>query len=214
MWQALRLACEALLVSSDEETASVILDSANMQQLQTEKDGEAFTYDRLGFKYIVPLYCIYTPANLLRDPPAAAAITTIAAASAAAASASSGKTLQVQVAPNSTRAAASAAATVDVDASTAAASSSGTGKSLKFKVRFSNGLSDLLLDQRAGLTIGALKSLILSKHPSLISSDRCRIYYLGKKLAEQWSLGEVGLKKEMVLQCFVLAKDILVPGTR
>lgn len=203
MWQALRVAVEA----GDDSTSAAILESAGLQPFDIDAVERFFTYDQKGFKYEVPLYCLYAPSNLLRDaPPPAAAAATAKAAQAP---------LQVQVAPSSARSqqhssvndeAKSAEPQSQVQAGAAPATvGGGTGKSLKFTIRFSNGLADYPLDARSSTSIAALKSLICSRHPSLAPlHDSLRLYYLGKWMSQPaWTLGEIGMKKEMVLQCFI-----------
>jgi hypothetical protein len=204
------LACEALQCSN-EDTASAILESANLQPLASDQADQAYTYDERGFKYDIPLYCVYNPSNLLRDPPAFAAATSVAAATASAKQHQQQQTVQVQVAPSSARGRVGGAASDDSkqqDDAASSAASPPSGKSVKFKVRFSNGLPDLVVDQRSSVTIASVKALIAAAHPSL-TSDRIRLYYLGKLMASgSWSLHDIGMKKEMVLQCFVpRAKD-------
>jgi hypothetical protein len=188
MWAALRVACEA---SAEEATMAAILESAQLQPLDIEREGEAFTYDQRGFKYEVPLDCIYTPGSLIKgsSSPRAQLV------------------LQVQPAPaqgsSSARYSTEEAKSAEAAAVAQPAAVAASGKSLKFKVRFSNGLPDLTLDQRTGCTIGQLKSVIAEKYPAL-TPDRTRIYYLGKFMSSHsWNLGEIGMKKEMVLQCFI-----------
>jgi hypothetical protein len=199
------------LQCSNEDTASAILESANLQPLASDQADQAYTYDERGFKYDIPLYCVYNPSNLLRDPPAFAAATSVAAATASAKQhQQQQQTVQVQVAPSSARG--RGAASDDIkqqdDAASSSAASPPSGKSVKFKVRFSNGLPDLVVDQRSSVTIASVKTLIVAAHPSL-TPDRIRLYYLGKLMASgTWSLHDIGMKKEMVLQCFVpRAKD-------
>ena len=202
MWQALRVAVEA----GDDSTSAAILESAGLQPFDIEAADRFFTYDSKGFKYECPLYCLYTPSNLLRDPPPGGL--------AVASTKSSQAPLQVQVAPSSARSqqhssvndeAKSAEASSAQSAAGASAVGVGTGKSLKFTIRFSNGLPDYPLDARSSTSISAIKSLICSRHPSLQPMhDALRLYYLGKWMSQpQWTLGEIGMKKEMVLQCFI-----------
>lgn len=193
VWRTLRVAVE----SGEEGTSDAILESAELTPFDIENPEVCFCYDSKGFKYDIPLYCMYTPANLLQEPSAAAI---------AAAKAQQQAPLQVQVAPTSARQQTPAGEGEEVKSAEAAGDASAPGgKTIKFKIRFSNGLADLSIDQKSSCTIGALKTLIATKYPDL-APERVRIYYLGKHMvSNQWNLGEIGMKKEMVLQCFIPA---------
>lgn len=178
MWQALRVAVEA----GDESTSAAILESAGLQPFDLDAADRFFTYDQKGFKYDVPLYCLYTPANLMRDPPPAAAVS-------AASAAKSQAPLQVQVAPSSARSQQHSAANDESKSAEPALQGAaaggvvggGTGKSLHFTIRFSNGLPDYPLDARSSTSMSALLSLICARHPALQPvSSSLRLYYLGK----------------------------------
>jgi hypothetical protein len=180
-WQAIRVAVEAAESDGDSSTTQAILESAEMTPFDIERSDVCFTYDSKGFKYEIPLYCLYLPSNLLRDPPVKPA---------------SHSPLQVQPAPP--KAVSSASDALDAEIKQPEALNAGTGKSLKFKVRFSTGLSDLAIEQRTSCSIGQLKALIHAKHADL-APERIRIYYLGKYMShDKWNLGEIGMKKEMV----------------
>lgn len=222
-WQTLRVAVDALDADGGLDTALVILESAEMTPFDVDQPGVCFSYDSKGFKYDIPLvrageeqdrtrtqasarhtpphffplpnavlvicfsapqYCLYTPSNLLRDPPPKPV--------------NSSQPLQVQPAPQKDTANPSS----DVS-SVGSVSVAVGGKPLKFKVRFSNGLPDLTVDQSTNSTIGQLKTVIAATHSSL-TPDRTRIYYLGKLMSnDRWSLSDIGMRKEMVLQCFI-----------
>jgi len=198
LWAALRLACEALQTSQDD-TAIAILESASLQPLDSEQADQAFTYDERGFKYCIPFYCVFNPSNLLRDPPPVAAATSVAAAAAH----NKSQPLQVQVAPLSARGNGGVAAPAAESKSPDAVVAGASGKLVQFKVRFSNGLPDLAVQQPVGVNLAQVKALITTQHPSL-PPERVRLYYLGKLMASNsWTLGDIGMRKEMVLQCFV-----------
>lgn len=61
IWQALRCACE----SEDLKLSQAIIDSANITiPTGNLSDG---CYDELGNKYVIPIYCIVDPTNLITD---------------------------------------------------------------------------------------------------------------------------------------------------
>ncbi|KAJ3077933.1 hypothetical protein HK102_004853 [Quaeritorhiza haematococci] len=61
IWMALRLACEA----ATQEDAQAIIDSANIT-IPTGNLTEG-CYDELGNHYVIPIFCIVEPTNLIRD---------------------------------------------------------------------------------------------------------------------------------------------------
>jgi len=205
MWAALRVAAEA----GDVDTTAAILESAGLTPFDVDENTppeHCFSYDPKGFKHFLPFYCIYTPPNIVPEQ----AQTTTATAAAP------GKPplVQVQAAPNANggvapqeekdNTGASAPSTVRVSS----ASSSGvSGKLIKFKLRFSNGLPDMMMEERSGLTLSQLKGKILARHPDLGPENKIFLFYLGKPLSgAQWTLSQVGLRKDMVLQVFITKK--------
>ena len=189
-WQAIRVAVEASESEGDMSTTQAILESAEMTPFEVERVDTCFSYDSKGFKYEIPLYCVFKPSNLL--PTAVSS----SVGNNKPASNSPAQPLVVAPAPVKT-----APALVENDQK--AQEIVTTGKPLSFKVRFSNGLPDLAVDQKTSCTIGQLKQLIQQKHPAL-GPERVRMYYLGKHMSQdRWNLGEIGMKSSMILQAFV-----------
>lgn len=176
---------EACEPNGDTATTQAILQSAEMTPFDIERPDTCFTYDQKGFKYEIPLYCVFRPSNLLAAP---------AASKPSATSAVPQQQQPLVVAPAPAKPSPSLIASSDDQKAPDLAG----GKPLAFKVRFSNGLADLAIDQKTSFTIGQLKQLIGKKYPDL-TPDRIRVFYLGKYMSQdRWNMGEIGMKKEMV----------------
>eukprot|EP00455_Lapot_gusevi_P037311 TRINITY_DN416_c0_g2_i1.p1 TRINITY_DN416_c0_g2~~TRINITY_DN416_c0_g2_i1.p1 ORF type:complete len:222 (+),score=47.19 TRINITY_DN416_c0_g2_i1:162-827(+) len=67
MWQAIKLSTEA----EDEVTARAILDSSGLTPWDMETSDALFCYDPTGKRYVVPLWVLHLPRNLLPDEAAA-----------------------------------------------------------------------------------------------------------------------------------------------
>lgn len=193
-WQAIRVAVEA----DDEATTEAILESAELTLFDIEKPDTCFTYDSKGFKYEIPLYCLYTPGNLVKETNNhinnnnnTASSRSFSSNSSTSSAVATTTTLQVQPAPSKLNSSSSTASPGVDEMKSQSISSAATnviddssidGKPIKFKIRFSNGLSDYTLEVKSGYSMGQIKALIINKYSTQtqLQTDKLRLYYLGR----------------------------------
>ena len=194
MWLVLRAAADA----DDDATREALMDSAGLQRWSIERMDAVYTYDAKGVRYDVPLYCIYLPHTLLTAEQEEAAAA--AAASAAAGGGQGkgggggggggvgeeGKEVGVEGSPKESPAV--GARSLDGE------------RVVSFKVRFSDGMGDLPLSLPQSTELREVRRRVAEAKG--IGEER-QVYFLHGQRWVEGTLGQMGLKKEQVLQCFV-----------
>ena len=121
-WQAIRVAVEASECGHDLASLQTILESADMSALDTDRIGYCFTYDSKGFKYEIPLYCIFQPTNIVNE-----------SSQPQPKQSTHSPNTPLQVQPATKKVATQNEEQVEAETDAQA------GKMIKFKIRFSNG---------------------------------------------------------------------------
>ena len=184
VWLILRRVCEC---DEGDAMRDVMLDSAGLQHWSIDKPDGVFTYDVKGARYDVPFFCLYQPHSLLTaEQEAASAHDSLAAASTPSDSQHSSQPTSSQPSPSDSS---GGLATVDSD------------KAVKFKVRFSDGsFADLPLALSPSTPLALIRALV-KERVGLV--EERQVFFLHGKRLNQGTVGEIGLEKGMVLQCFV-----------
>ena len=196
VWLLLRRVCEC----DDAATRDVMLDSAGLQRWSIEKMEGVYTYDAKGFKYEVPFYCLCTPRSLITPEEEAEAAAAAAVSPPSFPSASSHLTTpdEIKAEPSVSS---SNTASPQTGSRVLATDSPSAEKPVRFKIRFSDGIGDLPLCLSLSTPLSLLKARV--REEKGISAER-QVYFLhGKRLAAESTLRDIGIRKEMVLQCFV-----------
>ena len=183
MWLVLRAAAEA----DDDATREALMDSAGLQRWSIERLDALYTYDAKGVKYEVPLYAIYLPQTLLTAEQEASAAAAAAAQGKGGGAGEEGKEGEGgEGTPKESPAVGSRSLEGD--------------RVVSFRVRFSDGMGDLPLSLPASTE---LKEVRLKVAEAKGIGEERQVYFLHGQRWTEGTLGQMGLKKEQILQCFV-----------
>ncbi|CAG8581419.1 8998_t:CDS:2 [Ambispora gerdemannii] len=178
IWQALRCACE----SEDLILAQAIIDSANI----TIPTGNLTNgcYDELGNRYVIPVYCIVEPVNLIKE------------------SDSEGGTSSHQADDNmdSKLLSESAASVTTTD--------DNTFYDHNLTVRLSNHAKDVRISVNLKQeTIGTLRQKLCANEELDGQEFNARFFFLGRMLDDDTKLADVKFEEGQVLQALITEKS-------
>jgi len=184
VWLILRRVCEC---EEGDGMRDVMLESAGLQHWSIDKPDGVFTYDVKGARYDVPFFCLYQPQTLITAEQEAAAANIA--------------DTQLASTPSDSQHSSHPTSQPSPSDSSGGLSTDSDGKAIKFKVRFSDGsFADLPLALSPSTPLAIVRALV-KERVGLV--EERQVYFLHGKRLLSGTVGEVGLEKGMVLQCFV-----------
>ena len=204
VWLVLRRVCEC---EEGDGMRDVMLESSGLQYWSIDKPDGVFTYDVKGVRYDVPFFCLYLPRTLITPQQEAANAASPQPTSASTPTASDlqpSPHYTTQPSPSGTSTTTTTTITVlnsSTSPTTLDNNSPNSSKALKFKIRFSdNSYSDLPLALSPTTPLALLRVLVRER---VGLSEERQVYFLHGKRIVDGAVGDIGLEKGMVLQCFV-----------
>ena len=190
VWLVLRRVCEC---EEGDAMRDVMLESAGLQHWSIDKPEGVYTYDVKGVRYDVPFFCLYPPRTLITAEQEAA--NAAAATQQQQPAASTPTASDPHDSPHTT-------GTTHASPSDSTRSiTPATDKAIKFKIRFSDGsFADLPLALSPSTPLALVRGLVRER---VGLGEERQVYFLHGKRLSGGTVGEIGLEKGMVLQCFV-----------
>eukprot|EP00096_Caligus_rogercresseyi_P008903 TRINITY_DN2906_c0_g1_i1.p1 TRINITY_DN2906_c0_g1~~TRINITY_DN2906_c0_g1_i1.p1 ORF type:complete len:270 (+),score=115.39 TRINITY_DN2906_c0_g1_i1:171-980(+) len=195
IWSALRAAAQAAESGEDFELAQAILDGAG---ISTPSGSLVESYDELGTRYAIPVYCLSFPLNLVTGEETAAA----AAGSKPSSNGNHGS--------NQTPASSLLQPEPEEDPGGPPINE------MKIKVRISltSSSTDVKLFVNSEATVGNCKKKLQIQEKLKHSPSRQRWYYGGKLLHDKSKIGKFGIPSGYVVQCVLNNLDFDIIETK